>query len=171
MNNHPVKIKSDSYKKRKLLNLYSKAIPLENGCWEWISAKDKNGYGITSISPPRKNVRAHRLMYILTKGDIPEGYLVCHNCPTGDNPSCINPDHLFLGTAKDNSKDRDKKGRGRTQDQRGEKNHMATLNEEKVLEIRKLYNEGVRECDLVRKFGIRQATISKVLLRKRWKHI
>ena len=81
------------------------------GCWEWQGSK-RSGYGHTIIGSrkdgTRQSIKAHRLAYMLWKGEIPEGYCVCHKC---DNPSCINPDHLFVWTRKDNAEDRDKKGR------------------------------------------------------------
>ena len=74
-------------------------------CWEWQGTKLKTGYGVVSIKG--KNIRAHRIAYELTKGKIPQGYGVCHTC---DNPSCVKPDHLWIGTHKENMEDRNKKG-------------------------------------------------------------
>ena len=124
------RIKTTSYNERRLLNLYTSSKISENGCWEWIKAKDKNGYGITSYGSlketgfHRKSWKAHRLIYFLLNDQIPQGFLACHSC---DNPSCINPHHIFIGTPKDNSQDREKKKRGRTQNQNGEKNHSSIL--------------------------------------------
>ncbi len=80
----------------------------KNGCWEWQLALAPDGTGLATYK--NKHWRASRLSYFVFKGPIPEGMLVCHTC---DNPSCCNPDHLFLGTPKDNMQDREKKGRGR----------------------------------------------------------
>ena len=82
------------------------SIDSASGCWNWTASKDRDGYGETSIRG--KNIRAHRAAWLLHTGEHPGRMLVCHKC---DNPSCVNPDHLFLGTALDNNRDRHRKGR------------------------------------------------------------
>lgn len=81
----------------------------ENGCWEWQAAMMQSGYGKISI---RRSVHtgAHRASYTVFNGEIPDGMVICHKC---DNKKCINPDHLFIGTYLDNSKDAQSKGRVR----------------------------------------------------------
>ena len=92
------------------LKLDMMSVDTPSGCREFTGAKSPKGYG--KISFKDKHFRAHRLAYILKFGDISEGLIVCHKC---DNPSCVNTEHLFLGTPKDNAIDRMLKGRGNNQ--------------------------------------------------------
>lgn len=89
--------------KKRLLSKYRVS---DKGCWEYTSGKDRCGYGKFSLGPRR--LGAHKVSYVLHKGDVPEGLVVMHSC---DNPGCINPDHLSLGTVKDNVHDCINKGR------------------------------------------------------------
>jgi hypothetical protein len=79
-------------------------------CWIW-KAKTAKGYGYLSVNG--KSTRAHRFSWELHNGPIPDGMIVCHNCPSGDNPGCVNPTHLWLGTDAENAADKTAKGRAR----------------------------------------------------------
>lgn len=135
-----------------------------NECWLWLSHVTRNGYGETSRNYQRWG--AHRLAWTLVNGEIPSEMFVCHTC---DNPRCVNPSHLFLGTARDNARDRERKGRGA--DVRGELNAGAKLSEARVKSIRRQREKGVPIADLARRHGVSKAAISLAANRKTWAHI
>lgn len=90
--------------------------PNERGCREWIGARDKNGYGRFTPHFGQKQEAAHSFAYQLTVGPIPAGLWVLHHC---DNPPCVEPSHLYAGTAVDNARDRKVRGRGAVGDRNG----------------------------------------------------
>lgn len=102
------------YKQSKTPEEYlNQRLDKTQSCWIFTSGKDKDGYGqchAARVSKENKVTRAHQLAFIAWKGPIRKGYVVCHTC---DNPSCCNPDHLFLGTIADNNKDCREKGRNK----------------------------------------------------------
>jgi hypothetical protein len=109
-----------------------KVMPVpEAGCWLWIGAAKPTGYG--NFYMDRAYVSAHRASYFLHKGEIPAGMLVMHKC---DTPSCVNPDHLMIGTQQENIGDMFGKGRGRPNPSKGEGNPRALLTENDVRAIR-----------------------------------
>ena len=134
-----------------------------DGCWEWQAYKDRQGYGRFSI---RRVARlAHRISYELYVGKIPDGLCCLHRC---DNPACVRPDHLFLGTQDENVYDRDVKGRGPI----GEKHGSAKLTEEQVMDIRAMYGKGkTTQTKIAEMFGVDQHTISSIVLLKTWAHL
>jgi hypothetical protein len=130
-----------------------------NDCWQWMNSKGSGGYGLFCFKGRLQG--AHRVSYQLYVGDIPKGMHVCHRC---DNPSCVNPSHLFLGTALDNAHDRDKKGRC----QSGENHYRAKLTEKQVKEIREKWANGARNIDLSREFGVDKRNISNIVYYHTW---
>ena len=132
------------------------------GCLEWTGHRDEWGYGRYGADK-----RAHRVSYAEAFGPIPDGMLVCHRC---DNPRCVNPAHLFLGSNADNVRDRNDKGR--YADTKGEKNPASKLTETQVREIRKKYaNGGITQPQLALEYGFKQPSISDIIRRKTWSHI
>ena len=120
-------------------------------CLEWQRAKKCKGRGYGAISICQKKWLTHRAMWRACKGEIPEGMCILHKC---DNEKCVNIDHLFLGTMKDNSNDMIKKGRRVVPDQRGEKNPSAKLTYAKVNEIRKLRSSGLSSKEIAFRYRI-----------------
>lgn len=136
----------------------------ETGCFEWTYSKNKKGYGQFMIGPKKAQRRfyVHRLSWVLTFGDIPEGLFVCHRC---DNTSCGNPEHLFLGTAKNNTDDMMKKGRHRYI--KVNPLTYSKLNYEKAKEIRQTKHLfSIKEQS--KKFGVSESTIKQVRSRRTW---
>ena len=103
-------------------------------------------------------------------GPIPKGMFVLHHC---DNPPCVRPDHLFLGTAADNTADMMSKGRGsyKTHPQAGALNHNAKLHPAEVIEIRRLWSTGMTQRAIADQLGITRPAVSLIVTRKRWSHI
>lgn len=139
------------------------------GCWYWLAATSANGYGYFSVNG--KLQQAHRFSWELHNGLIPrgEGYhgaCVLHSC---DNRACVNPDHLVLGTQKNNM--RDCVNKGRQTKLPGQNHGMSKLTEAQVLHIRSRTLSGENQAKLVKEFKVSKASISKIINRKYWKHI
>ncbi len=110
---------------------YWQYVDKSGDCWEWLGRKSNSGYGMMNFD--KKQYYVHRLSYMLRNIEIPKDHFVCHKC---DNPGCVNPDHLFIGTYMDNIRDRDKKGRGA----RGEKHPMSKLTDTQATYILNNYS-------------------------------
>lgn len=135
-------------------------------CWIWLGSTNKAGYGQLGVSRTRRY--AHQLAYELYRGPIAEGLEVCHTC---DRPSCVNPEHLFLGTHAQNMADMARKGRGATRHRPGDLHPMAKLTEGQVREIRERIVAGEKQVDLATEFGVRFSTISMLHRRQTWSHV
>ncbi len=137
----------------------------EKGCWDYKGFKGKDGYGQIKIGG--KVRRPHRISYQIYKGKIDEGFNVCHSC---DNPICVNPEHLWLGTPKDNMDDMLRKGR--KADKKGELHHLNKLKEEDIYKIRKLLKKkNYKQKQIAKMFGVDPSCICYINAGKRWSHI
>jgi hypothetical protein len=135
-----------------------------NGCWNCTShRKDEGGY--PTITRNYKTRKLHRYMYQQEYGGIKNGLFCLHKC---DNPACINPKHLYLGTHQDNMNDRSERGRNRIM--KGEKHGRAKLDNEKVLKIRAL-NGVLFHREIAIMFGVSRSLIGLILQRRNWSHI
>lgn len=166
----------------ELKDIFSYTQPDERGCWNWTRRSKQRGYGVAYFGKERW--LAHRAAYTLAKGAIPEGMSVCHSC---DNPACINPDHLWLGTHKENMHDSIKKGRSRKPPvhvgedhwrhkypemvERGEDNPNAIKSDEEVIALRRDYVSGVPLATLFKRYSVTKSSIHDYTSGRSWKHL
>lgn len=142
-----------------------------SGCWEWRNVRSKTGYG-TFSAPVVGILLAHRASWMIAYGAIPEGKYICHHC---DNPPCVNPDHLFVGSPRDNTADMHAKGRSRNPS--GSSHWNAKLATRDVSEIRRRYvprtlsgsGTGASSAELAAEFGVSPEQIVKIANGKKWK--
>jgi len=141
---------------------------LKTPCWVWTGSTSGKGYGEVRVK--RRLWRAHRYSWAIVNGSIPDELLVCHEC---DNPPCVNPSHLFVGTSQQNTDDMRVKGRANyVSGLRGSDLPQARLTEEAVRELRAKYAEGgYTQSDLAIEYGIKQAQVSSIVRRTSWRHI
>jgi hypothetical protein len=139
-------------------------------CWPWRGYRDGQGYG--ALWDRGRMARTHRVSYQVNKGPIPDGMCVCHSC---DNPSCVNPNHLWLGTQLDNQRDMHAKGRGRYRSNLPA--GFATRGNAKITEevVRTLRSLGLKKQGDYRpyaeKYGVAVATIRDVVVGRTWRHL
>jgi hypothetical protein len=139
-----------------------------DGCWEWTAAGSR-GYGVMGLGGQYgKRVLAHRFSWELHNGPIPDGLNVCHQC---DNPPCVRPDHLFLGTHADNVRDLVSKGRNATVRAYGEAGGSSKLTNDQVMDIRRQRAAGVRSRVLADRYGISRTNVRLIVIGKSWSHL
>jgi hypothetical protein len=138
----------------------------DRGCILWIGTTNKAGYGVIYTGRERTPmVGAHRIAYGLAYGPIPAGMDVLHRC---DNPPCVNPEHLFLGTHADNMADKVAKGRGAM----GERQGAAKVTDDIVREIRERHSAGgISRKQLAREYGLSRNATRSIILRLTWRHV
>lgn len=134
-------------------------------CWSWMAATDEDGYGSFTPYPHGPTLRAHRYAWEFSNGPIPPKLCVLHSC---DNPACVNPDHLFLGTTTQNNADRDSKGRTA----RGESSGKNLLTVEMVRRIRALYRgRAFGPGRIASKLNLPYDAVRGVLDGRTWRHV
>jgi hypothetical protein len=138
---------------------------LPNGCRVWTGAHDQKGYG--QIRRDGRVYRVHRVIYAAKHGAIPDGTLICHEC---DNPPCVEEDHLFAGTSKDNTLDMTLKARDRGRFKPGLVPTTRKLSVADVETIRTEYAAGrATQVELARRYRTRQGHISNIITRRAWR--
>lgn len=133
-------------------------------CQPHTGGLEASGYGYVYVG--REKLSAHRLAYALFYGEDPAGKFVCHRC---DNPPCVNPEHLFLGTSAENTADRVAKGRSGSS--KGSRHLAAKLNEDVVREIRTLFAHGLSNQEIGRMFNVNRTTVCDIKTGRTWRHV
>jgi hypothetical protein len=128
-----------------------------SGCWLWVGPVNKKGYGYSSL-PGHKHASMHRMSWALYRGPITPGAMVLHRC---DNPPCVNPEHLFLGTNSDNSIDAVNKGRY----------SRSKISRSQAAEIKSALSMGARTVEMARRYGISPQSISNIRAGRTWGHV
>jgi len=136
---------------------FFKRVTKTEGCWKWQGRKNTKGYGHLSIRGRVKTIAAHRLSYQIHVGPVPDGMFILHKC---DNPGCVNPAHLFLGTNADNMADMVSKGR-----------QTSILKAEDIPKIRAMAANKTTQAEIAAHFGVKRANISAVITGRTWGHI
>ena len=142
-------------------------LPDENGCMIYIGAKNHYGYGI--FYDRTRQIRAHRFSYERHLGKIPNGLFVMHSC---DNPQCVAPEHLSVGTHQDNMNDCKRKSRNYLIPARyGHDSNLSKLKEKDVIEIRKQLEMGLSIKNIANRFNVTTQNIKYIKIKKIWAHI
>lgn len=155
----------------RLKKSFEKHVIRQEGCWDWKGSKTPFGYAVMSCRREIGPDRGHRASWLIYRGKIEKEMHVCHSC---DNPICTNPDHLWLGTHKQNNDDKILKGRSNNAPpptKKGSENGSSKLNEEQVREIKKMISQG-RSCGKIAKeFDVSATTIKRIRNGENWAHV
>jgi len=143
-----------------------KRVNKDGECWEWTAAKSRDGYGNFCLKKP-KTMLAHRVSYLWAYGELPANREVCHTC---DNPSCVNPNHLFLATHLENMRDCVNKGRMNRISRKGENNAYNKYSTDTILRIRELAGTMTLKA-IAATVGVSQSLVWQVVNRHAWKHL
>ncbi len=139
-------------------------IDKKTGCHIFTDYCDRDGYGKFNVGGIHYTETASRVAWVIANGQIPDGLCVLHRC---DNPPCVNPEHLYLGTNQDNTDDMKRRGRSTA----GERNSHAKLKEYQVLDILRLFHNGLSMGTIARRYSVSLPTISHIVYGRGWKHI
>jgi hypothetical protein len=177
-------MRNTAWSKRPEADRFWEKVDVTGDCWIWLGARLTRGHGVFKLRG--QQMGAHRASWILSRGPIPDGpgyhgTCVCHRC---DNPACVRPEHLFLGTIQDNLADMRSKGRdvhvsgerhgSKTKPHRiarGERTGSAILSESAVRDIRDRISRGETQTSIASHYGISQGTVSFVNTRRTWAHV
>lgn len=153
---------ADSFTKDEVSRFWSRVrIGGPDECWIWARTTDRDGYG--RFWAQKMDLRAHRISFWMHHGETPEGMCVCHRC---DNPRCVNPAHLFLGSIVENRMDCVHKRRNT----KGSAMHTAKLKEEDIPVIRDRKRSGARSVELAMEYGVSNSTIKRIVSGSMWRH-
>lgn len=142
-------------------------VPGIGPCWNFTAKARTHGYGIMGWG--QRTVQAHRVSWMIAHGDPPNGLCVLHKC---DNRTCVNPEHLFLGTRKENLEDMRAKGRGSKPPlRRGAAHPMTPFTEQDIRGIRARASAGENQSAMAREFGVSSAAINSIVHRRSWTHV
>jgi len=156
----PIRFIHNHHPRRTMQELLYRNIDISGECFIW-TGTEINGYG--RLGYKGRDMLAHRASYIFFRGEIPDGMFVCHEC---DNPACVRPDHLFLGTAKDNAEDCFKKNRTA----HGEKNHHHKITAETAAEIFEACRAGnMTQGMIAEKYNTSRAVVTQIKIGRNWR--
>jgi hypothetical protein len=150
--------------------LFWSRVHKSDGCWLW-TAGGSRGYGHARVPVRLRHLmngstvtQAHGVAWVLERGQLPDGAFLCHHC---DNPPCVRPDHMFIGTNADNMRDMCRKGRQPC----GARIHTAKLTDDVVRAIRARHRIGERQAALAREYGLNDGTVSRLVRGRIWRHV